>query len=453
MELSVESGAFAIPESVHVTGTGSLTSAFDVTGLAVASIAAAALAIAELVHSQGMPRPAVTMDRDLASAWFGMSFTPSGWELPSPWDALAGDYPCADGWIRLHTNAPHHRAAALKVLGLAPEADRAQAAQAVARWDGETLETAVVAAKGCAALMRSRSQWLAHPQGAAIAAEPLVHWGAARVVPPADHQLATPGRPLAGVRVLDLTRVIAGPVATRFLAQYGAQVLRIDPPDWQEPALEAEMTLGKNCARLDAKTASGMSRLRELLTEADILVHGYRPGALAGLGLSEDVLAQEFPGLVCVALDAYGFSGPWAGRRGFDSLVQMSCGIAEAGMTHFGKDAPFPLPVQALDHATGYLLAATAVEAWRERLAGRVLTARLSLARTAVELLRTGPTGATAAHREQPALVAEHTAWGPGFRSPPAIAIDGVPCGTRVQARGYGSVEPVWPLNDLEGSG
>jgi crotonobetainyl-CoA:carnitine CoA-transferase CaiB-like acyl-CoA transferase len=452
MDLTIASGAFAVPHDVRITGAGALPSAFDVSGLAVASLAAAGEAVAGLVHEHGAPRPGVAIDRDLAAHWFGMSFKPVGWELPSPWDSIAGDYACADGWIRLHTNAPHHRAAALAVLGLPADADRARVAAVVLGWDGQELEDAVVSANGCAALMRSPQQWLAHPQGAAVVAEPLVQWGQARQVEAHDAgawghgRPATAQRPLAGVRVLDLTRVIAGPVATRFMAQYGAQVLRIDPPDWQEPALEPEMTVGKHCARLDVKTPGGLAQLRALLADADIFIHGYRPDALDRLGLSDDALAELHPGLVTVALDAYGWSGPWANRRGFDSLVQMSCGIAQAGMEHFGADKPHPLPVQALDHATGYLAAAAAITAWRARLGGTARNARLSLARTAVELMRTGPAaGEALPPRDSFALLAENTAWGPGLRLPPAVAIDGVQARTGVEAKGYGSAAPAWP--------
>jgi crotonobetainyl-CoA:carnitine CoA-transferase CaiB-like acyl-CoA transferase len=462
MTLPLENGAFTAPGGVSVTGTGILPSAFDVTGLAVASIADAGNAVADLAARLGSPRPAVSVDRGLASLWFGMSFTPVGWTLPSPWDAIAGDYPCADGWIRLHTNAPHHLAAALAVLGLGPEASRPTVADAVARWTGEDLEDAVVAANGCAAVMRSSSQWLAHPQGAAVAAEPLVHWSEARSLkdPLKDtHDAgryghgspATAARPLAGVRVLDLTRVIAGPVATRFLAQYGAEVLRIDPPDWNEPALEPEMTLGKACARLDLKAAAGLATLHELLAGADLFIHGYRPDALARLGLDDDSLAERYPGLVNIALDAYGWSGPWAPRRGFDSLVQMSCGIAHAGMESFGTDKPRPLPVQALDHATGYLTAAAAVRAWTQRLDGQVVGAKLSLARTAVELVRTGPSeqhhgGAAGLPRASAAdLIPEDTGWGAGVRLRPALTVDGIQAHTPLPARGYGSAGAGWP--------
>ncbi|MGA7203090.1 MAG: CoA transferase, partial [Specibacter sp.] len=395
--MDISDGTFLPPRGAQLAGAGTLESAFDVSGLAVAAMAEAGAAMVRLSGWHGAGDPQFRIDRGLAAHWFGMSFRPLGWELPSPWDAVAGDYPCADGWIRLHTNAPHHRAAALRVLGLPADADRARVAAVVLGWTGQELEDAVVAANGCAALMRSPGQWLAHPQGAAVAVEPLVHWGAARDVRPVAHDGGTRGhagpataqRPLAGVRVLDLTRVIAGPVATRFLAHYGAEVLRIDPPDWQEPALEPEMTVGKHCARLDAKTPGGLARLRELTSGADIFIHGYRADALDRLGLSDDALAELHPGLVNISLNAYGWTGPWANRRGFDSLVQMSCGIARAGMDHFGQDKPVPLPVQALDHATGYLAAAATIDAWRERLDGKARNAKLSLARTAVELLRT----------------------------------------------------------------
>lgn len=447
--MQVAHGSFLPPYPVKSAGQGTLPSAFDVSGLAVAAMGEAARAAAELAASlPGPARPApagITVDRDLASLWFRSSFTPVGWELPPVWDAIAGDYRCADGWIRLHTNAPHHRAASLKVLGLGDGADRVTVASAVERWAGEDLEDAVVAANGCAALMRSQDQWLAHPQGSAVAAEPLVAWSVARQTDDGG-PLATADRPLAGVRVLDLTRIIAGPVATRFLAMLGAEVLRIDPPGWEEAGLEVELTVGKRCARLDLKMAEGMAALNELLARADIFIHGYRPDALDRLGFSEAELAQRHPQLVNVALDAYGWSGPWSQRRGFDSLVQMSCGIADAGMAHFASERPHPLPVQALDHATGYLCAAAALDAWRDRRGGSVRNPRLSLARTAVELMRTGSSDPQA---QAPAvadsrLLPEETAWGPGLRLPPAVQIAGVPLRTELPAQGFGSAEPAW---------
>lgn len=459
--MQASQGLFQPPPGVEATGEGSLPSIYDVSGLAVASMAEAAVALAALAAHHGRAPARISVDRQLASLWFGMSFRPLGWTLPPAWDALAGDYPCADGWIRLHTNAAHHRAAALQVLGCADGTGRDALARLVARWDGEELEAAVVSAGGAAALMRTPEQWDGHPQGQAVAAEALTAWGAPREVRATTQghgiEAPTAARPLAGVRVLDLTRVIAGPVATRFLAQYGAQVLRIDPPHWEEPALAAEMSVGKHCARLDLKTAAGLATLHGLLAGADILIHGYRRDALDKLGLSDAGLAVQYPALVNVALNAYGWSGPWRNRRGFDSLVQMSCGIAAEGMARLGTNNPVPLPVQALDHATGYLCAAAAIAAWRERLAGAVRNARLSLARTAAELMRPGPADvATPFPAPDPGVdgagwMPEETRWGRGLRLPPSLEISGIHAGTRVPANGLGWAAPAWPSANVDG--
>ena len=240
------------PVPVTVTGAATLDSPYPVTDFAAASIATAGVALASLLDALGLGHSTVTVRRELSEGWFAGAVRPVGWSPPPPWDAIAGDYLASDGWIRLHTNAPAHRAAALRVLGV--EAVRESVARAVAAWQAEALETAVVDEGGCAAVMRSPAEWAKHPQGAAVAREPLVdgektdeagdsfsRWQASRE------------RPLAGLRVLDLTRVLAGPVATRLLAGLGADVLRIDPPDWDEPALVPDMTLGKRSARLDAR--------------------------------------------------------------------------------------------------------------------------------------------------------------------------------------------------------
>ena len=308
------------------------------------------------------------VERRLSSLWFGWSLRPEGWERPSIWDPIAGDYPAADGWIRLHTNAPHHRAAALTVLGVPGE--KTQVARAVAGWEAEALEAAVVRSNGCAAAMRTMAAWATHAQGESVSREPLV---IARATDDASDArwCPAPDRPLRGIRVLDLTRVLAGPVATRFLAGFGADVLRIDPPSWDEPAVIPDVTLGKRCARLDLRNAGERAIFVELLRRADVLVHGYRADALEKLGLDAAARRAIRPGLIDVSLDAYGWSGPWRNRRGFDSLVQMSAGIAEAGMRMLGKDRPSPLPVQALDHATGYLMAAAAIRGVTQRVCQR----------------------------------------------------------------------------------
>lgn len=432
--------------AVTFTGDGNLPSYYAVTDLAAASIGAAALAVRELATLQGGAQAPVCVDRRLASLWFGWSLAPVGWERPALWDAVAGDYACQDGWIRLHTNAPHHRDAALDVLGCGP--DRQAVERAVARWPGAALEAAVVANGGCAAQMRSADDWRVHPQGLAVAAEPLIAFDSQ----PCNAQAGLTGtaaRPLAGLKVLDLTRVLAGPIATRFLAGYGADVLRIDAPDWNEPGVIPEVTPGKRCARLDLRHAPDRAVFEQLLAEADVLVHGYRPEALARLGYDEAYRRQVNPGLVDVSLDAYGWSGPWAARRGFDSLVQMSCGIAEHGMQASGAGKPVPLPVQALDHATGYLMAAAVVRGLIVKATQQRSTrARLSLTRTAALLMTApGDIGAqqlapVAADDYAPEL--EHTDWGPARRLRPPVVIDGLAMAWQRGASDLGSAPARW---------
>ncbi|MGB3289796.1 MAG: CoA transferase, partial [Burkholderiaceae bacterium] len=314
-------------------------------------------------------------------------------------------------------------------------------------WSALELEEAIVAAGGCAAAMRTRAEWEAHPQGRALHAEPLFHFAEGEAGPAIDTP-ARPQRPLAGIRVLDLTRVLAGPVSTRFLAGYGAQVLRIDPPFWTEPGMVPEVTLGKRCAQLDLRIPGHLERLESLLAGADVLVHGYRADALERLGLGAAARQRIRPGLVDVCLDAYGWTGPWHERRGFDSLVQMSCGIAEAGMRHFGKERPTPLPVQALDQATGYLMAAAVLDGLAARLrTGRGSRTRLSLARTA-ELLMAGRAGTrtdlaaeTVADLE-PTL--ERTQWGPAQRLRPPCTVEGAAMRWDFPASALGSGSADW---------
>lgn len=418
-------GEPSLIDRVQVNGQGSLPSVFAVSDFAAAVIGTVGLALAEWTGARSGVLPDVTVDRRLASLWFGFSIAPQGWELPPTWDAIAGDYSAEDGWIRLHTNTPHHRDAALGVLKTAGNRDAVVAA--VARWRADELEAAIVAAGGCAAVMRSLGAWGDHPQGSAVLAEPLLGMDVGGDGSPFDAELDR-ARPLAGIRVLDLTRVLAGPVATRFLAGFGADVVRIDPPGWDEGAVIPEVTLGKRCARLDLKTSADRERFMALLTEADVLVHGYRPDALERLGLGAEMRATLCPGLIDVALDAYGWSGPWAGRRGFDSLVQMSSGIAEAGMVAAGADRPVPLPVQALDHGAGYLLAAAALRGLTLRQTHATGSQwRTSLARVGGFLSRF-PQGrhTTDIGRPERADYAggvELTDWGPALRLRPPLRL------------------------------
>ena len=438
--------ALGLPHTpIPFTASGALPSAFAVTDLACASIAAAGQAISELVNQHTGRLPEVEVDQRLASFWFATSIRPIGWQLPPLWDPVAGDYATQDGWIRLHTNAPHHRAAAESVLGAC--ADRAAMAAKVAQWASKDLEQAVVEAKGCAAEMRSWTQWQQHPQGLAVNTEPLVQFTHQQDENPETWQ-GSVTQPLAAINVLDLTRVLAGPTASRFLAGLGANVLRIDPPTWNEPGVVPEVTLGKRCARLDLHDPADRSVFEQLLKDADILLHGYRADALEQLGFGAERRRQLAPGLIDVCLNAYGWSGPWQNRRGFDSLVQMSSGIAEAGQRWKHADIPTPLPVQALDHATGYLMAASAIRLLTERLkTGRGGSARLSLARTAKLLIEHEPGTSEALRAEDErdqGLQVEQTPWGPAHRLQPPLKISGTPVMWALPATELGSHRPQW---------
>ena len=348
-------------------------------------------------------------------------FVPVGWTLPPILDSVSGDYAAADGWIRLHTNYAHHRAAALRVLGLGAGAGPDDVAARVRTMEATPLEADVVAAGGAAAAMHTTGEWQAHPHGLATADEPVLRVDRGAVCPPPRWPQVDVARPLAGVRVLDLTRVIAGPVCTRVLAAFGADVLRIDPPGFGDiPALLPDSTVGKRCAALDLTSHDGREAVVTLLREADVVVHGLRPGAMEGLGLGRDELAAINPGLVTARLDAYGWQGPWATRRGFDSLVQMSTGIAAAGAAAAGVEQPRPLPAQALDHGTGYLLAAAVLRALARRVrTGEPSHIRASLLGTAGALLRLpapdGP-GADPWTAEPTDTAPVSTVWGPGAR-------------------------------------
>ncbi len=433
---------------IRLVGAPVLRSRYPVSALATAATATAATTAAELCSALGFPRPTPVVDRGLADRWFSLVVEPDGWTLPSPWDALAGDYRAADGWVRLHTNAPHHRLAALRALGVPGLRDEVEQAVAVRR--AHEVEQSVVAEGGCAAELRPPAEWAAHPQGAAVAREPLVASATTDADSVGTAWRPDPQRPLAGLRVLDLTRVIAGPAATRVLAALGADVLRIDPPGWDEPALVPDMTLGKRTASVDAQDPDGRRRLEELLAGSDVIVHGYRADALERLGLGDAVRRAARPGLVDVSIDAYGHTGPWATRRGFDSLVQMSSGIAWAG-----DDAdPDPLPVQALDYATGHLAASAVLAGLAQRvLVGRGTRSRVSLARTALELeVARGQAGESEpvpsdadAPADGEARAAElSTPWGAARVPPPPFGLDGVRLGFDRGPSELGSGPAVW---------
>lgn len=428
----------------HLLGASPLGAVHD---LALSSMQAAVSATQRFCQDVYGDNPTVQINRDLVDRWCVNSVFPVGWSMPPLWDDLAKDYRTIDGWIRLHTNAPHHRKVAERVLSGVTCYDEAK--EAIACLKAFDLETAIVKAGGCAAQLRTRDRWHEHPQGQAVMKEPIVAWSDIGEAQSTWHK-ARMEKPLAGLKVVDLTRVIAGPVATRFLAGLGADVLRIDPSFWTEHGKEIDLTIGKRCAELDLRMEQDRNKLRELLKSADIFVHGYRKDALANLGFSRDALTSINPRLISISLNAYGATGEWQNRRGFDSLVQRSSGLAVAD-----ERRVYELPYQVLDHATGYLMAASAIEALRFLLLEhKVMSAHLSLARQAALLSDMKP-DTKQLYRHQfgkdsgqeaylDRCTHEHTGWGKALRLPNPFDIEGVNYGWHYPAQQLRSSLPHW---------
>ncbi len=369
-----------------VTLTGAepqLPSSFRVAAAAQASIAAAGLAAAHIwrLRSGQSQDVAVDMQHAVVECRSERYLRVDG-KPPGPaWDAIAGIYKTRDQrFVRLHTNFRHHRDAVCKVLNCRPERDEVQAA--LLQWDGEAFETAAYAGGCVVALMRSHEEWSALPHAKALAELPLISIEKIGEAEPKPWPAGD--RPLAGLRVLDLSRVIAGPVAGRTLAAHGADVLLISGPDLPAiPWLTIDTGRGKLTSFVELKGEQGRGSLRGLLADADIFSQGYRPRSLAALGFSPRDAARISPGIVYVSLSAYGHSGPWAERRGFDSLVQTATGFNHAEGQAAGVDGPKELPAQMLDHASGYLMAFGAMMARaRQSREGGSWHVRVSLAQT-----------------------------------------------------------------------
>ena len=337
-----------------------LPSIYRIGTASVAIIGAASLAAAELWRLRTGESQSVALDMRSASVAFrSESYTRVlGRSRETFWAPVSGYFRTRDDrWVQLHCQFPHLRDGVLHVLGC--RNDRAEVEAAVARWDGLELEARCRENRLCVSLVRTPEEWAAHPQARAIADLPLMEiFKIGDASPePLPHR---PERPLAGVRVLDLTKVIAGPVCGRTLASHGAEVLRIGAPHL--PIMESlviDTGLGKRSAFLDLREADASDCLADLVRNADVFVQGYRPGTIAGRGFGPDEVAARRPGIVYVTLSAYSHHGPWRDWRGFDSLTQSASGIVHQGMMAAGTGRPHPLPCQALDHgpATSPLLA------------------------------------------------------------------------------------------------
>jgi crotonobetainyl-CoA:carnitine CoA-transferase CaiB-like acyl-CoA transferase len=372
-----------------------LRTPYRVGAAGAASLAATGIAAAELWRLRTGRRQSVAVDLAAAGASLksGAYLRIDGKPPAAMWDPFSLFYAVRDGrWVRFHTNYPHHRAAALGVLGVGEDVEAAK--RAAASWDGLALEEAIHAAGGCAALVRSAAEWAAHPHSAAVAGQPLLEIERIGEAPPLP--LPEGERPLAGIRVLDLTRVLAGPTAAKTLAEHGADVLKITAAHLPDSGdIDLDTGIGKLSAQLDLREAAGMSTLRTLVQGADVFSQSYRPGALDARGFSPQELAKLRPGLIHVSLSAWGPSGPWNGRRGFDSIVQCVSGMAVA---QGSAAAPKLLPCSAIDYVSGYLMAYGAMVALARRAKeGGSWRVRVALARVGKWIVDRGlvdPSGA-----------------------------------------------------------
>ncbi|BAO91365.1 CoA transferase [Caballeronia cordobensis] len=359
-------------------------STFAVGTAAQATIGAAALAACELAHARGVERQRVAVDMTHAAVECTGAFTLDGKE-PETWGRFSGLYRCADGYVRIHANFEHHQDGALHLLGLDPKtATREDAERALLAWRGGDFEDAAAAQGLVATMLRTFDEWDATPQGRAIAAQPLMTITRIGDAPPRSlPSLSKDARPLDGVRVLDLTRILAGPVGGRALAAFGADVMLVNGPHLPNIPAIADTSRGKRSALLDLRSASERDALWRLIDEAHVFAQGYRPGGIASLGFGPEALAARRPGIVYTSLTAYGTSGSWASRRGFDSLVQTAMGFNAAEGEAAGDGKPRPLPMQMLDMASGFLMAFGAAAAlWKQQREGGSWHVEVSLAQT-----------------------------------------------------------------------
>ena len=370
-----------------------LPTPFRIAETSSAALAAVGLAVSDLWELRTGRRQKITIDSRQATASLrsGKYMKLNGGPVPTDRNTIMGFYPAKNGrWSYVHANFPNHRAAALKVLGV-PE-DHEAVAEAVARWDALELEEAIIAAKGAGGMVRTMDEWAQHPQAKAVASLPLME--IIRIGDSPPEALPRGDRPLAGIRVLDLTRVLAGPTCARTLAEHGADVLKITAAHLPNLGYqEYDTGHGKLSAHLDLRERRDVETLRDLVRKADVFSQGYRPGTLSNRGFSPEALAGLRPGIVAVSLSAFGHAGPWSSRRGFDTVVQSVSGIAMRQGELFPGDRPGPqfYPISAIDYLTGYLMAFGAMVALARRVReGGSWLVRISLAQTGRWLVERG---------------------------------------------------------------
>jgi crotonobetainyl-CoA:carnitine CoA-transferase CaiB-like acyl-CoA transferase len=437
-----------------------LPTPFRVGVAGAATLAATGLAVDDLWANRTGRRQSIGVDvrQATASLRSGTYLKVGDGQISHARNSIMGFYPTKDGrWSYIHANFPNHRAIALKVLGC--EEDRETVARAVLNWNAADLEEALVAAKGVGGMVRTKAEWADHPQAAAIAALPLME--IIRIGDSAPEPLPPGNRPLSGIRVVDMTRVLAGPTCARTLAEHGADVMKISAEHLPNLGYqELDTGHGKLSTYLDLREPSNVDTLRDLVRQADVFSQGYRPGTLDGRGLSPEALAAIRPGLVYVSLCAFSHAGPWASRRGFDTVVQSVSGItARQGEAVPGK-APGPqfYPLSAIDYCTGYLMATGAMIALKRRAEqGGSWLVRISLAQVGKWIVDQGETQAASLHNVPAEFTAEELdRWSMASETPsgrlrhlaPVVRLSDTPPYWARPAVPLGYHPPAWPARE-----
>jgi crotonobetainyl-CoA:carnitine CoA-transferase CaiB-like acyl-CoA transferase len=358
----------------------------------------------------------------------------------------SGIFECRDGrYIQLRSSLPNIVQAVLGVLRCSYTRDGMAAA--IREWGSFELEEALNAGGACAAVIRSAGEWRSSPQGSALAAVPLVR--IERIASSDPEPLSTRSYPLDAVRVLDLTRMLAGPLVGRLLGEYGADVLLINSPHIIQtlvPTLEGHP--GKRSGFLDLRIPAQAARLRKLVEESDIFVNSYRHGALEGLGFGADDVAAVRPGIIYVSETCYGNVGPWRARRGFDHMGQAVSGLLHGHHVAVGRVEELP-PLAPIDYVTGYLGALGALAAlWQRAHEGGSFHVSVSLARTAMWIEENwqgaDPASASGLGDVRAWLTESDTRWGRLTQPSPVVELTETPPRWRAPVVPVGTDRPEW---------
>jgi crotonobetainyl-CoA:carnitine CoA-transferase CaiB-like acyl-CoA transferase len=298
--------------------------------------------------------------------------------ITQPWRTKDGR------WYLPHFNLPHLHDRVIGVLQCGSNAEAV--AKAVAQWDSHDLEEAVAAARACGSIVRSNAEWLEHPHGKVLASRALVD---IEKIGESDPMPFPKGeRPLSGIRGLDLTRILAGPIAARTLAEHGADVLMVTARHLpQVPEHVMDTSHGKRSCFLDLTKTDDVATIKKLVKSADVFSQGYRPGIMDKHGLTPEQLAKERPGIIYLSISAYGHGGPFSNRGGWEQIAQCSTGICLDN----GDERPKLLPASACDYTTGYNGAYGVLLALARRAReGGSYHVRVSLCRSGMYIYRQG---------------------------------------------------------------